>query len=359
MSEEIVDDIGSDIRAAMQAGETPAATPAPAPAPVPTPVPTPAAATNSDRDEAGRFKAKEAVVETPAATPSPTPAAVTPGPAPTPAAATGEEGVWKQDKAPQSWTPAVREKWATIDPEIRAEIVRREEAAVTGVRQLQERYAPMDQLANSIGPYMNEIVQQGQNPNAYLQATLAAEKELRAADVPSRFQALLKIADNYGIPLRDIINKSVGEEVLGPMAKVQIPQEITNELQEQRQWRQQQEANYAQSAYNSFASDPKNEFFNDVRNQMADLIDAGVAKTLPEAYEAAIWANPTTRAVLVGRQGQQQQNTGIVDRQKAAAGASVVATGDLKVAPGAMGHSDDDDLATTVAKAIRDNAGRV
>lgn len=355
---EDADDIGSDIRAAMGTGEaaTPTLTPTPTPAPVPAPTPT-ATDTNSDRDESGRFKAKTTDVEVdPEATPAPTP---------TPTATTTEEGTklpdgtWTQDKAPQSWTPASREKWLTIDPELRAEIVRREEAAVTGVRQLQERYAPMDQLVNSIGPYMNEIVQQGQNPSAYLQATLAAEKELRATDVPSRFQALLKIADNYGIPLRDIINQSVGEQVLGPMTKAQIPQEIANELQEQRLWRQQQEVNAIQSQFNSFASDPKNEFFNDVRNHMADLIDAGVAKDMPTAYEMAIWANPTTRAVLQGRVGQQQQTSTIVDRQKAAAGASVVHTGEIKTKPSVNEHADEDDLATTVAKAIRDNTGRV
>jgi hypothetical protein len=43
---------------------------------------------------------------------------------------------------------------------------------------------------------------------------------------------------------------------------------------------------------------PKNPFLDDVERDMASLIQSGQVKTLEEAYERAVWANPTTRQKL-------------------------------------------------------------
>lgn len=63
-----------------------------------------------------------------------------------------------------------------------------------------------------------------------------------------------------------------------------------------RQEFQQRDLN---SQIESFKADPKNKFFANVREDMAKLVQAGKAETLKEAYEAACWLNPETRAILI------------------------------------------------------------
>ena len=47
-----------------------------------------------------------------------------------------------------------------------------------------------------------------------------------------------------------------------------------------------------------FKSQPGREYFEDVRTEMAALLKAGTVKTLQEAYDRAIWANPDVRQRL-------------------------------------------------------------
>jgi hypothetical protein len=64
------------------------------------------------------------------------------------------------------------------------------------------------------------------------------------------------------------------------------------------------DADESERAIAAFAADPKNEFLGDVRDLMADLIEAGRATNLEDAYAAAIWAHPDTRKILLQREAQ-------------------------------------------------------
>lgn len=266
-----------------------------------------------------------------------------------------QQGGWTQDKAPQSWTPAAREKWTAIPEDIRKEIVRREEAAVNGVRQLQEKYAPHEHFTNTLAPFIQEGIQAGVAPDVYISNVLQAERVLRTADVPAKFQALLGIADQYGIPLRDIINESVGQKVLGPASAQQrptVPPEVAAEIQEMRRWRAQQEGAGIQQTVEQFRQGK--EFFEDVRVAMADLIDTGRARTLEEAYDQACWMTPEVRTVMLQR---QQGQTQISQRQQRAAGVSIPAGGKVNVADEDFGN--EDDVSDTIRKAFALTSGRV
>src|SRR6187401_549618 len=116
-----------------------------------------------ERDEEGKFVAKQGEGEVEAAArlqpetgkvpeggESKVPEGDSPKPAAEGQAPTEGERILKEDKAPRGWTPAAREKWGTIPPDIREEILRREEASAVGVRQLQERYAPVEGFMQSM-----------------------------------------------------------------------------------------------------------------------------------------------------------------------------------------------------------------
>lgn len=232
------------------------------------------------------------------------------------------------DKAPSGWAPAVREKWATIPEDVRAEIIRREEASALGVRKLQQEVEPMRGFVQQLNPFIQEAAQNGQNPGQYIGQVMASEKALRNPDQNARFEALLQIADSYNIPLREVINASIGREVIAarPQQQPQVPDTVARELEANRRWRQQQEEQATLKLIEDFKKD--NEFFDDVSPFMANMIQAEPSLSLKEAYERAIWAHAPTREVILSRQKKDQELKG---KQAAAASASAKSSEEVHV----------------------------
>jgi hypothetical protein len=225
---------------------------------------------------------------------------------------------------------------------------------MNGVRQIQERFQPMQQFVNSMRPVAQEAQSAGMQPDEYIYSLAQSERVLRTADMPTKFNELMRIADQYGLPLRDIINKSVGEEVIKAprqAAQMQLPPEISQELQYMRQWRENNEREQSTTMVETFGKDK--DFFNDVRHQMADLVERGLATSLDDAYEKACWSNPEVRSVMLSR----EKGAAITDKARAAAGTSIKTGGKVDVK---IDDDGDDDLASTIRKSFQAaSTGRV
>ena len=183
------DDIGADIRSSMEE------------AVADTPVETPVLSEEDNqraRDAAGRFVAaqKGEAVEEPVEAPLDGPVKLT------------------TEKPPSSWTPAARELWKDLPDAAKHEIIRREQDAANRSHILQEQYAPAEQVLQGLGSVLQEARNFGVDGVGYIRQTMETERILRTAEMPDKFQALLRVADTYGIPLREIVNQSVGQEVL-------------------------------------------------------------------------------------------------------------------------------------------------
>lgn len=235
-----------------------------------------------------------------------------------------EEPLLAQDKAPSAWSPAAREKWNDIPKEIRDEIVRREDAGAKGVRQLQEKYAPLEQAFNTIQPFIDEARQAGLDGGQYIARTMAAERNLRHQDMNIRFGQLLEIADTYGIPLRDTLNKLAGQKVVPDPVPPQLQQGyVPPHIQQELEQRRKSDETRMEQEVAQFAE--KHEFFQDVKEAMADLIDLGRAKTLEEAYELAVSYDANVQNVLNGRKAKEIE---LQNKQSRASGAKVKGTGE-------------------------------
>jgi hypothetical protein len=266
----------------------------------------------------------------------------------------GENVTLKDDKAPSSWAPNIREKWKDLPADVRAEVIRREEASAMGVRKLHEEYQPIKNFAESLSPFIQEAVNNGANPAQYISNVMASERGLRNPDPQQRFNVLLNIAEQYGIPLRDIINQSAGQEILQKQAAPQIPQELTQQFQRQEAMlREMQEANFKREI-DAFSADK--EFFSDVSNIMADLMDSNRAKDLADAYEQACWVHPDVRKVLIERERVGTKNDTLRKKQAAASGASVRSSGAADVE---VEEDGDGSIESEVRKAMKEVSGRV
>lgn len=228
-----------------------------------------------------------------------------------------QEGTWSPEKAPTSWSPKVREQWGKLPEDVRKEIVRREEASVQGVRKLQEEFQPVRQFAERLTPVMQEARALGQDPAQYVVNLAVAERNLRSQDPNEKFNALLNIADQYGIPLRQYLG---GGQVPAQSAPA-IPAAVQQELQAMRQWREQEQAQQLQNQIEEFSKGA--EFFEDVRNDMAVLLESGAAKDLKEAYDKAVWINPEVREVMLAREAEDKKKAAANQRRAKASSVSV------------------------------------
>lgn len=270
---------------------------------------------------------------------------------------TKEKEEWSAEKAPQSWNPAAREKWAALPEDIRKEIVRREQASVQGVRALQERFEPLQRFAQDLTPVFKVSRDLGVHPMAYISSLMNTERLLSTGSVQAKFGEIMRIAEQFGVPLRDIINKSVGEEILqAPQGQqgFQVPPQVDQRLAALEQQRSYDKEQSYTREIDSFSEGK--EFFEDVREDMATLVESGAAESLAEAYDKACWASPSVRKVLLERERKKEQADELRGRQAAARELSIPSGGSLET-PG--GGEADDSLEQTVRRAWVANSGRV
>jgi hypothetical protein len=270
-----------------------------------------------ERDESGRFKAKEEGIQ--------------PGP---------KSGPKQQgERAPASWRPDVREHWAQLPETVRAEIQRREVEVQRTLQESAEARKNYDAVMRTVAPYEAFIRAEGSNPIQAIDNLMATAAKLRTGTAPELATMVAGIVNQFGIgrfgngfiqaldaalagqsPVVDPQAAAVEQVINQRLAPVQ---QMLSQFQQAQVAQQQRVAQEAQSEVERFLD--RAEFGNDVREDMADLMETaskrGQNLTLEEAYKKACLLNDRVRTVLQGRlqaQGAQQQ-TQAAQRAKAAA----------------------------------------
>lgn len=280
-------------------------------------------ASQRERDESGRFKGNANNESAKEVTP---PEAPPVEPTPTPPVDDGKPHL-TTEKPPSSWTAEAKAAWNELPEHVKSDVIRREQDGLNRARQIQEKYEPLEYAAQSLSPIFQEAQQYGVDAVAYIQDTMQIERALRTAEMPQKFDALMSIADKYGVPLRQIINQSVGQEVLKQPAQqqqMQIPPEFAREIHQLKEWREQQEFNNVVSNVENWGSSKPH--FNEVRVKMGELVERGLVHSIDEAYDQACWLIPEVRAKLM-----QPQESNINTRQRQAAGVSKQGSGKVDV----------------------------
>jgi hypothetical protein len=177
-----------------------------------------------------------------------------------------------------------------------------------------------------MAPFAEKLASNGVNPSVFLGDVFSSIKTLASGNAQERAEVVANIVQSYGVDVR-ALDAILTHRIRQPPEVLEARRAITyahSVINQQNAGIEQQSAAQAQIALTAFAADPKHEFLADVRTLMADLMDSGRAKTLEEAYSAAIWANPETRKILLQREAQsrakQKSSRAIIAR---AASASV------------------------------------
>lgn len=214
-------------------------------------------------------------------------------------------------KAPSQWKPQVREKWNSLPREVQEEVLRRESDNLRLIGSVGQKIKFADEVTQQLAPFAERLQGNGVPPGAFVADVFATVKSLASGTMEEKAAVVANIVQSYGIDLR-MLDSLLAQRLSAPPPHPEVLQARQMAARAQaimQQQTQQQEAVAEQTANQTlmqFSSDPKNEFFDDVREMMADLLEAGRASTLQEAYQACIWANPDTRKILLQREAEQR-----------------------------------------------------
>lgn len=304
----------------------------------PTPEAAPEKATKA-RDESGRFAPKAKAEPAPEATEEPAEAvaeesapAIQPGPKSGPKAA-------PEERAPVSWRPNVREHWAALPAEVRAEVARREQEVQRTLQETAEARKYADAINRVVAPYEMFIKAENSNPLQAIDNMMATAARLRTGTGPETAGLIAQLVTQFGVgrfgnqfieqldsalagntPRQDPQQAAVQQAVQQQLAPVQ---QFMSQFQQAQQQQRQRAQEQAQGEVMQFLEQA--EFGEDVREEMADIIEVsqkrGRQLSLQEAYQQACLVNPDVRATLQARSRARgaQATTGAAQRARAAA----------------------------------------
>lgn len=230
----------------------------------------------------------------------------------TPTATTppGAEETTAGVKAPQSWSPKLREDFSKLPDNIKAQISKRENEINKFQNDGAESRKFGDKIQQTLQPYQAVMSAQGfKDPVQAVKGLMDTAATLQMGSDDQKAQRLAELVQHYGIDIQKLDNALSGqpqtnteqsqlekmlEQKLAPM------QQFMSSVQNNQQQSQQK---VQQNAQNSIAEfEQKAEFIKDVRLDMADLMDMAVKRgqqmSLQEAYDKACAINPEISSIL-------------------------------------------------------------
>lgn len=207
--------------------------------------------------------------------------------------------------APSSWSASAKAKFATLDPDIQAEINKREADMHAGGQKwsgekqtLLSYFEPVRAAAERYQAHPGEVIKRLAAANEYLERDPVG--------------AIKWLADAYKVDL----SKPLTEQSSAPRPQADpVLLQLSEKVSSLEGYFQQQEQNRVAETLQTFATQPGHEHYEAVKADMGRLMmvamQTGREMTLQDAYDQAVWANPTTRTSMLA-----SQNAGAAAAQK-------------------------------------------
>lgn len=235
-------------------------------------------------------------------------------------------------KAPQSWSAADRAHWEKMPPEAQAIVARREEEAHRRITELGQEASFGKRMNEVVTPYLPIIRSEGGTPEGAFRDLLQTAYVLRTAGPEQKIALFRQIATQYGVDLSAAAQAAPQVDPQVQALRQELAQ-VRGHLVGQEQAQHQQVQVQAQQVIEAFAADPKNEFYEQVKPMMGQLLVAGQATDMQDAYDKACWATPSVRSTLMQRQSAEADAKRAAEA-KAKADAKRRAGGSVSGSPG-------------------------
>lgn len=259
---------------------------------------------NPERDSTGRFAAKngteQPVTDTTVSKDQP------------PIAAT--ETATPSIQVPQSWSADVKDKWATLPPDLQAFIAKREGEAHSTITKYGEQVKQYEPIGNLIEHYRSSFERSGVTPDVGLQRLLEADQRLNQ----DPHSAIMWLADAYGVNLAELIGGQQDGSTQEGMLHQTIAQlrgelnEIKSGLNAQQQQKATAELKSVEKQIDEFSKDKTDwkDLEEDILSEVVALKHASPnsppLEVLQKAYDRARWANPSVRDRILKEQREAE-----------------------------------------------------
>lgn len=227
------------------------------------------------------------------------------------------------DEAPVSLSAAIKEKWKELPADVRAEWFKREQDMHRNMTAKDGDLNFGRTIKEIAQPYEAIIRAEGGTVDGAFKDLMNTAYVLRTGSPDQKAHLILNTAQQFGVDLRPYLT---GQQPNNQIAQLQNeihqlrqladPNRIKSQLQEDM------DNAKIQGEIQAFASDSANVHFEAVKPIMGALLHAGKAKNLKEAYEMAIWSDPSIRATLEAKakaEAKEKQQAENVAKKKAAA----------------------------------------
>ena len=187
---------------------------------------------------------------------------------------------------PTSWRKEHHELYKTLPPEAQRYVSQREEEMRRGIEPLIPKAKFADEMQQAMQPFEANIRAAGVPPVAAVHTLMQADNILRNAPMDQKIAYLQQLLPQYGIDLGGLgidFNHEVDPRISALRNELtEVRGTVMTWQQEQRQAQEQE----MQSAIGAFAAD--HEHFDALRMSMSELMKAGLAQNLEEAYQKAL-----------------------------------------------------------------------
>lgn len=232
--------------------------------------------------------------------------------------------------APVALSGAIKAKWNELPADVRAEWKKRED----DIHRMMTAKDGELNLGRSVkeiaAPYEAVIRAEGGTVESAFKDLLNTSYVLRAGSPMQKAQIIAQAVQQFGVDLSLVSgqpqqggNMTAIQQEINYLRQQADPIRIKTELQEEMQ------RDKIATEIQAFAANPANVHFETVKSAMGSLIVTGRAKDLQEAYEMAIWSDPSIRCDLLKAQQAQE-----AEKKKAEMAAKKKASASVAGSPG-------------------------
>jgi len=241
----------------------------------------------------------------------------------------------KQERAPASWRPEVREHWAQLPDTVRSEVLRRESEVQRTLQDTAEARKSLEAVTKTFEPYMAFIRAENSTPLQVIDNLMSTAARLRTNTAQEQANMLADVIKNFGVGrfgkvfIEQLDAALAGQPLAADPQHTALTQVLDQKLAPLQQMytqfaqaqlaQQQQVTAEAENAVNQFLS--KAEFGEDVREDMADQLEIaqrrGVNLSLQDAYRRACLNDPRIVKILRQRAQSKQAQVGTSAAQTA------------------------------------------
>lgn len=239
---------------------------------------------------------------------------------------------------PTAWKADHKGEWDKLPPAVRQYITEREQQIHQGFTKADEDRTFGKTIKDVVTPYMAIIQAEGGTPHEAIKSLLNSAYILRTAPAHQKTALVKDLMAQYHVSPQDLFNLySNNQPQIDP--RVQTLEQRLAQIEAERHQdiaaRQQQSEQETNGTIADFASQPGHDHFEQVKYAMGVMLANGLAESMEDAYQRAIYADPALRSTMQAQQVQGEQAKRVAEAE-ARATAARKAGSSVSGSPGAV-----------------------